>query len=94
MLLQANSRVVLIKTLEIDGELRTFALTFGYARFLFREDILEEQFGLRIVLNSIKQNELRRSLRQALVPIKNRVMNNYLKAVIFRSLALMSTEIS
>lgn len=60
MLLQSNSRVVLIKTLEIDGELRTFALTFGYARFLFREDILEEQFGLRIVLNSIKQNELRR----------------------------------
>ena len=60
MLLQSNSRVVLIKTLKIDGELRTFALTFGYARFLFREDILEEQFGLRIVLNSIKQNELRR----------------------------------
>lgn len=62
MLLQANSRVVLIKSIQIDEEYRTFALTFGYARFLFREDVLEEQFGLRlkIVLNSIKQNQIRR----------------------------------
>lgn len=60
MLLQANSRVVLIKSLMIDGEYRTFALTFGYARFLFKEDVLEEQFGLKIVLNSLKQNQIRR----------------------------------
>lgn len=60
MLLQANSRVVLIKSIQIDEEYRTFALTFGYARFLFREDVLEEQFGLKIVLNSIKQNQIRR----------------------------------
>lgn len=59
-LLQANSRVVLLKSLECDGVSRLFALTFGYARFLFKEDILEEQFGLRIVLNSIRQNQIRR----------------------------------
>lgn len=59
-LLQANSRVVLLKPLELGGESRIFALTFGYARFLFKEDVLEEQFGLRIVLNSIKQNQIRR----------------------------------
>lgn len=57
---QANSRVVLIKRITIDNEERVFALTFGYARFLFKTNVLEEQFGLRIVLNTIKQNELRK----------------------------------
>ena len=47
MLLQANSRVVLIKSIQIDEEYRTFALTFGHGRFLFREDVLKEQFGLK-----------------------------------------------
>ena len=32
---QANARVVLLKKLTIDGDTRLFALTFGYARFLF-----------------------------------------------------------
>lgn len=59
-LLQANSRVVLLKPMEFEGVSRLFALTFGYARFLFKEDVLEEQFGLRIVLNSIQQNQIRR----------------------------------
>lgn len=59
-LLQANSRVVLIKRLTIDDEERNFALTFGYARSLFKEDVLEEQFGLKIVLNSIKTDQIRR----------------------------------
>lgn len=57
---QANSRVVLLKSLKIGTETRMFALTFGYARFLFKEDVLEEQFGLRIILNSIQQNQIRR----------------------------------
>ena len=60
LLQQANSRVVLLKRLTVDGETRLFALTFGYARFLFKEDVLEEQFGLRIILNSIQQNQIRR----------------------------------
>lgn len=60
LLQQANSRVVLLKRLIIDDETRLFALTFGYARFLFKEDVLEEQFGLRIILNSIQQNQIRR----------------------------------
>lgn len=60
LLQQANSRVVLLKKLDINGETRLFALTFGYARFLFKEDVLEEQFGLRIILNSIRQNQIRR----------------------------------
>ena len=53
---QANSRVVLLKQLSIGNEKRIFALTFGYARFLFKENVLEEQFGLRVILNTIQQN--------------------------------------
>ena len=43
---QANSRVVLLKRLCFGDEKRIFALTFGYARFLFKDNVLEEQFGL------------------------------------------------
>lgn len=57
---QANSRVVLLKQLSIGNEKRIFALTFGYARFLFKENVLEEQFGLRVILNTIQQNQIRR----------------------------------
>ncbi len=57
---QANSRVVLLKKMTFENEERVFALTFGYARFLFKPNVLEEQFGLRIVLNTIQQNEIRK----------------------------------
>ena len=59
-MLQANSRVVLLKKKVFENEERVFALTFGYARFLFKANVLEEQFGLRIVLNTIQQNEIRK----------------------------------
>lgn len=57
---QANSQVVLLKKRVFENEKRVFALTFGYARFLFKPSVLEEQFGLRIVLNTIQQNEIRK----------------------------------
>ena len=60
LLQQANSRVVFLKKILIDNKEILFALTFGYAKFLFKENVLEEQFGLKIVLNSIKQNQIRR----------------------------------
>ena len=59
-LLQANSRVVLLKVIHFETETKVFAISFGYARFLFKDDVLEEQFGLRIILNSIQQNHIRR----------------------------------
>lgn len=39
---------------------RIFALTFGYAKPLFNDDVIEEQFGLKIVLNTAKADELRK----------------------------------
>lgn len=57
---QANSRAVLLNKLEINGETRIFAIAFGYAKNLFAEDVLEEQFGLKIVLNSVGVNDIRK----------------------------------
>lgn len=57
---QANSRVVLLDKLNIDGDERTFAVVFGYAKNLFAEDVLEEQFGLKIVLNIVDINSIRK----------------------------------
>jgi len=57
---QANSRAVLLNKLKIDGKERIFAITFGYAKNLFAEDVLEEQFGLKIVLNTVGMNDIRK----------------------------------
>ena len=57
---QANSRVILIDKLYIDEEEKTFALTFGYSKNLFAEDVIEEQFGLKIVLNTVGINDIRK----------------------------------
>lgn len=57
---QANSRAVLLNKLEINDETRIFAIAFGYAKNLFAEDVLEEQFGLKIVLNTVGVNDIRK----------------------------------
>lgn len=57
---QANSRAVLIEKIKIDGKGRIFAISFGYAKNLFAEDVLEEQFGLKIVLNTVGENDIRK----------------------------------
>lgn len=57
---QANSRAVLINKIEIEGKERIFAIAFGYAKNLFAEDVLEEQFGLKIVLNTVGVNDIRK----------------------------------
>ena len=57
---QTNSRAILIDKLNINGEEKTFALTFGYSKNLFAEDVIEEQFGLKIVLNTVGINDIRK----------------------------------
>ncbi|MEN6325275.1 MAG: DUF6119 family protein [Syntrophomonas sp.] len=57
---QANSKVILLDRIDFENETRTFAVTFGYAKSLFKEDVLEEQFGLKVLLNSVNENELRK----------------------------------
>lgn len=57
---QSSARLVLIKKLKIGEEERFFALTFGYSKYMFQDDVLEEQFGLKIILNSIENDQIRR----------------------------------
>lgn len=59
-LYQANSRAILIDKLDIDGEQKIFALAFGYSKNLFAEDVIEKQFGLKIVLNTVGINDIRK----------------------------------
>ncbi len=57
---QANSRAVLIDKINIKGKEIKFAVVFGYAKNLFATDVLEEQFGLKIVLNTVNVNSIRK----------------------------------
>ncbi len=60
-LMTANARAVYIKRIKIDDKTsRIFAVTFGYGKTLLKDDVCEEQFGLKIVLNTIARNKLRK----------------------------------
>lgn len=59
-LLQANSKVVLLVRKTINEKELIFAVVFGSGKSLFAEDVLEEQFGLKIVLNSVGMNDVRK----------------------------------
>lgn len=48
------SAVLLVKNND-----RKFALTFGYGHYLLKPDCFEENFGLRVVLNSVDPRKLR-----------------------------------
>ena len=65
-LLQADSRVVLLFPICVLDTTRVFALTFGYAKHMIKENVLVEDFGQKIVLNSIEKNRLRRIAKYCL----------------------------
>lgn len=50
---------VLLVARPYEAEDRIFAITFGSGRFLLEDNVIEERFGLRIALNSIKYDSLR-----------------------------------
>lgn len=57
----ANARVLFLKRLKVfDGTKRIFAIPFGYGKTLLKDDVCEEQFGLKIVLNTIERNKIRK----------------------------------
>lgn len=73
-LLTASAKGVLLRTIQIGGEIRTFALVFGNGRFLLNEGVVEERFGLKIVLNTMVKDSIRSVDRTALgsVPKQSR----------------------
>lgn len=55
----ASPRGVLVVPVQHGESTRLLALTFGLGRHLLREDVIEEGFGLRTVLNSVIRTSLR-----------------------------------
>ncbi|HPX32763.1 MAG TPA: TIGR04141 family sporadically distributed protein [Erysipelotrichaceae bacterium] len=58
----ANARAVLLVSIPVDGKdkNRIFALTMGYGKHMLKENVVEERFGLKVTLNTIRQDSLRR----------------------------------
>jgi uncharacterized protein (TIGR04141 family) len=73
-LFNASSKAVLLMEADIEGSNRTFAIVFGHGRTLLREGVVEERFGLKIVLNSMVADSFRSVDRTSLgsVPKQSR----------------------
>lgn len=57
----ANARSVLIsRVLVSEKQERAFAITMGYGKNMLADDVIEEDFGLKVVLNTITPDSLRR----------------------------------
>lgn len=57
----ANARAVLLTEVSVAKDVsRIFAITMGYGKYMLEDDVIEEDFGLRVVLNTITPNSLRR----------------------------------
>lgn len=55
----SNSKVISIHELEIDGKKILFAIPFGSGKSLLNEEVIEEQFGIKVLLNTVKVDEFR-----------------------------------
>lgn len=58
-LIQSNAKVISFHKLNLDGEEVIFAIPFGNGKSLLKEDVIEDQFGLKILLNSIDLKSFR-----------------------------------
>ncbi len=58
----ANARAVLLVRIPTgDNDVkRIFAVTMGYGKNMLKDNVIEERFGLKVILNTIKSDSLRR----------------------------------
>lgn len=57
----ANARAVVLKRVNFENnKFRIFAIVMGYGKTMLNDDVIEERFGLKVCLNSIKYDSLRR----------------------------------
>ncbi len=57
----ANARAVLLVNVPIArNREKKFAITMGYGKNMIRENVVEERFGLKVILNTIRPDSLRR----------------------------------
>jgi uncharacterized protein (TIGR04141 family) len=58
-ILTSSAKAVLLIPVQRNGILHSFAVPFGAGRFLLQDGVLEERFGLRVVLNSVDSQNIR-----------------------------------
>lgn len=57
----SNARVTLIVRVNVEENvIKTFAITMGYGKYLLENDVVENDFGIKVVLNSISHDNLRK----------------------------------
>lgn len=57
----SNARVALITRVNVTEDIKkTFAITMGYGKNLLENDVVENDFGIKVVLNSISHDNLRK----------------------------------
>ncbi len=60
-LFSASVKAILLTEIQIDSnKKRVFAVPFGYGRLLLNPGVFEERFGLKVTLNTVDPNRLRR----------------------------------
>ncbi len=62
----SSAKGVLIVPIVRDDEPIYFAISFGYGRYLLKDGVVEERFGLKVVLNSLDTTSLRSINKTAL----------------------------
>lgn len=55
----AGARGVFLVPVQSGDHERMFAISFGYGRHLLKDGVIEERFGLKVVLNSVEHTSLR-----------------------------------
>jgi uncharacterized protein (TIGR04141 family) len=58
-ILTASAKGVLVTSVAVGDEERSFAIPFGVGRHLLKEGVVEERFGLKVVLNSLTPDSIR-----------------------------------
>lgn len=58
-LCNANVKVISLHRLAIEGKEKIFAIPFGSGKYLLNDDVIEEQFGIKVLLNSVSKDGFR-----------------------------------
>jgi uncharacterized protein (TIGR04141 family) len=58
-LFTSSAKGLLLVRVSKGGANYIFAVMFGFGRFLLRDGVIEERFGLKVVLNSVSHRNLR-----------------------------------
>jgi len=65
-LLTASAKGILIVPVKKGAQTTNFAVSFGFGRHLLKEGVIEERFGLKVVLNSLDPSSFRSINKTAL----------------------------